>query len=150
MLWNQGHHVSTIALRREDVEAAVGQWPGGHWRVGATHASLGILLLRTDNYTESDTALSEAVRIYDEQLGPQHPWTARTGAWLGASSALQGRHEAAARVFDIVLATLRPIAAERGYPDFERQEIELFADFLEERGLSAESEQFRALLGENG
>ncbi len=150
VIWDQGDRVAAIALRREGVEAAIAQWPGGHWRVGAEHASLGIILMQANNYTEADTALSEAVRIYDEQLGPQHPWTARTGAWLGASSALQGRHEAAARVFDIVLATLRPIAAERGFPDFERQEIEAFADFLEERGLTTESERFRALLRDDG
>jgi len=147
---DQGDIVSMVALNREDVEAAVERWPGGHWRVGATYQSLGIALLQSNDYAEADTPLAEAVRIYDEQLGPFHSWTARAGAWLATSHALQERHEEAARVFDVVLTTLRPIAADRGFPDSERVEIETFADFLEERGLSAWSEQFRALLGEGG
>lgn len=95
----------------------------------------------------------EAARVNDrERLSLSRCSLApiRTGAWLAASYALQGRHEEATRVFDVVLATLRPNATDRGFPDFEREDIASFANFLEERGLIAQSEQFRALLGAGG
>jgi len=150
VFWDRGDFGSAIAQRRVDVAAVVEQWPEGHWRVGAQYQTLGIVLLRNSDYAEAGTVLAEAVRIYEEQLGPPHSWTARAGAWLAASHALQGRHDEAARGFDAVLTTLHPIAADRGFPDFERDEIEAFANFLEERGLSARSEQFRALLHDGG
>ncbi len=135
-----------IELARDNVRAAEIRWPDGHWRVGGVYRALGITFLHGNAFVEADSALTQAVSIFDEQLGPLHSWTARALAWVAVCRALQGKATEAERLFADVLLTLQPGAEEGLFPEFELDRIRYFIAFLEERGLDDRAAEFRGLL----
>ena len=70
-----GRGDDAVAVLRENISAAEARWPEGHWRVGSAYRSYGSALLRNNRADASVEPLRNAARIYEEILGPDHPWT---------------------------------------------------------------------------
>jgi tetratricopeptide (TPR) repeat protein len=149
VLHEQGKREEVVALLRENVAAANAQWPGGHWRVGAEHASLGRALLRYRRFDEAFIHLREAHDVYSRLLGESHLWTYFIEATLNAGYIANGQAGPSQPYLDRFyrhrVEDRRAIAD----PTAEQAFLNLMQPFvfvLRDLQLDAEAERFGALL----
>ena len=149
VLHEQGKREEVVALLGENVAAANAQWPGGHWRVGAEHASLGRALLRYRRFDEAFIHLRQAQDVYSRLLGESHLWTYFIEATLAAGYIANGRAGPSQQYLDGFyrhrVEDRRAIAD----PTAEQAFLNLMQPFvyvLRDLQLDAEAERFGALL----
>ena len=149
VLHEQGKRDDVIALFQENVTAAQAQWPNGHWRVGAQHATLGRALLRYRQFDEAFAQLRLGHEAYSRLLGPDHAWTYDLEATLAAGYVANGQAERGQPYLDrFYLGRVEDRRAITD-PTSERaflNRMQPFVYVLRDLELHREAERFAALL----
>lgn len=142
-----GDHEEEQAVLKRTVDAALEQWPDGHWRVANAWSSYGVSLLRDGRVTDSQAPLEAAVQEYLRTLGVDHYWTGFANADLAVCLILQGDPRGQPYLDGFYDRLKSYVDANDGL--IERGtalQLEPFVRVLRETGLTEEAERFGVML----
>jgi len=89
-LYRQGKHEEVDSLRLALLKTVRAHYPAGHWREASALRVLGSLRADLNRLDTAAVVLQESYRMYQDELGEDHAWTAGAGADLGYVLARRG------------------------------------------------------------
>ena len=94
-----GKNEEARVLLEEAIPLSIQLHGEDHWRVGRAWRSLGVLLFRNGEYADSAEAFHSSGEVFAAGLGPEHLWTATSGALEATSLHLAGDDDQAERTW---------------------------------------------------